>query len=122
MLQFSKSQFWLTRVAICQSHHIPICLVVDTLNKTYGLILNTSSLCYLLLFFCCFTDTNVVEVIIELGDLNDNPPEFPQDRYFIGVSQDASVSTTIITMQVGVLIKSQIVSPDHTYRNVAVGL
>ena len=52
-------------------------------------------------FSVAFTDTNVVEVIIELGDLNDNPPEFPQDRYFIGVSQDASVSTTIITMQVG---------------------
>ena len=63
-----------------------------------------------------------MEVIIELGDLNDNPPEFPQDRYFIGVSQDASVSTTIITMQVGQLIKSQMVSPDPTYRNVAVGL
>ena len=46
------------------------------------------------------SDTNVIEVIIELGDINDNPPEFLQDKYFIGVSQDAGVATTIITMQV----------------------
>ncbi|XP_072038165.1 protocadherin-15-like isoform X3 [Amphiura filiformis] len=45
------------------------------------------------------TDTNVIEVIIELGDINDNPPEFLQDKYFIGVSQNAGIATTVIKMQ-----------------------
>ena len=39
-------------------------------------------------------------MIVELGDINDNPPSFLKDKYFIGVSQDAGVSTTIITMEV----------------------
>ncbi|XP_033643933.1 protocadherin-15-like isoform X5 [Asterias rubens] len=44
------------------------------------------------------TDPSVVEIYIELVDINDNQPTFPESAYFTGVSESASVGTAVITM------------------------
>ncbi|XP_038060155.1 protocadherin-15-like isoform X3 [Patiria miniata] len=44
------------------------------------------------------TDSNVVEVVIDLVDINDNVPTFGKTAYFIGVSDSAGIGTRVITM------------------------
>ncbi|XP_022101280.1 protocadherin-15-like isoform X4 [Acanthaster planci] len=44
-------------------------------------------------------DTNVVEVVIDLVDINDNVPAFEKTAYFVGVSDSAGIGTTVITMK-----------------------
>ncbi|XP_077999347.1 protocadherin-15-like [Glandiceps talaboti] len=46
------------------------------------------------------TGSNIVDVLIELVDINDNPPVFTQSKYIGGVSEDASLFTDVLQVVV----------------------
>ncbi|XP_071953212.1 protocadherin-15-like [Antedon mediterranea] len=44
-------------------------------------------------------DPSVTIIVVEVGDINDNPPIFEQSLYVIGVSEGASSGTAIVTVK-----------------------
>nr|XP_006812420.1 PREDICTED: protocadherin-15-like [Saccoglossus kowalevskii] len=46
------------------------------------------------------SESNIAEVIIELEDINDNPPMFTQSKYIGGVNEDASPFTDVLKVWV----------------------